>query len=400
MFEELISNNSENWQNLLLVSALILVAAFVIYLVTIFLIKKISRREDNPLKETTHKKFRSPLLIFLLSIALSIILSAWDGEYVIITYLLHFLKVAIIFAATWLIISTIKLGKELLLRPYNIEEKDNLRARKVTTQFRIVERIVITIIIIIALSIALMTFESIRQIGVSLFASAGVAGIIIGFAAQKLLANVLAGIQIALAQPMRLDDVVIVEGEWGWIEEINLTYVVVRIWDKRRLVVPTTYFIEKPFQNWTRETAEILGTVFIYTDYTVPFNKLREELTRILEADKNWDGKVNVLQVTNATEKTVEVRALMSAVDSPTAWDLRVSVREKLISFLQEHYPESLPRTRLVLETEQEKEQEKEKPEVKEQEKEQGKDQFGEKEQGKDNPGEKEDQARNEADRS
>ncbi|MDT8430438.1 MAG: mechanosensitive ion channel [Bacteroidales bacterium] len=358
MIEELISNKSDNWQNMLIISALILVAAIVVYLVSIVLIKKFSKREDNPLKKTTHKKFRTPLLVFLLSIALSIVFSAWDGEYEFITYLLHFLKVVIIFAATWLIISTIKLGKELLLRPHNIDEKDNLRARKVTTQFRIIERILITIIIIISLSIALMTFESIRQIGVSLFASAGVAGIILGFSAQKLLANVLAGIQIALAQPIRLDDVVIVEGEWGWIDEINLTYVIVRIWDKRRLVVPTTYFIEKPFQNWTRESADILGTVFIYTDYTVPFDKLRAELTRILEADSNWDGKVNVLQVTNATEKTVEVRALMSAIDSPTAWDLRVSVREKLISFLQEHYPESLPRTRLVIEKEQDKVQE------------------------------------------
>jgi small-conductance mechanosensitive channel len=269
--------------------------------------------------------------------------------------------VIIIFATTWLIIRIIKLGKELLLRPYDFDEKDNLQARKITTQFRIIERILITIIIIIALGIALMTFESIRQIGVSLFASAGVAGIIVGFAAQKLLANVLAGIQIALAQPMRLDDVVIVEGEWGWIDEINLTYVVVRIWDKRRLVVPTTYFIEKPFQNWTRQTAEILGTVFIYTDYTVPFDKLREELTRILESDSNWDGKVNVLQVTNTTEKTVEVRALVSAADSPSAWDLRVNVREKLVTFLQENYPDSLPRTRLVLEKEKEQEEKKKK---------------------------------------
>jgi small-conductance mechanosensitive channel len=140
-----------------------------------------------------------------------------------------------------------------------------------------------------------------------------------------------------------------VEGEWGWIEEITLTYVVIRIWDKRRLVVPTTYFIEKPFQNWTRVSSDILGTVFIYTDYTVPFDGLREELTRILKSDENWDGNVNVLQVTNATEKTVEIRALMSAVDSPTAWNLRVNVREKLIDFLQKNYPESLPKSRLLL---------------------------------------------------
>jgi small-conductance mechanosensitive channel len=194
-----------------------------------------------------------------------------------------------------------------------------------------------------------MTFDSIRRIGVSLFASAGVAGIIIGFAAQKLIASVLAGFQIALTQPIRIDDVVIVENEWGWIEEITLTYVVVRIWDKRRLILPSTYFIENPFQNWTRVSADILGTVFIYTDYTVPVDELRSEFTRILEESDLWDGQTNVMQVTNATDKTLEIRALMSTADSPTAWDLRVLVREKLIHFLQQNYPESLPRTRIEM---------------------------------------------------
>ena len=140
---------------------------------------------------------------------------------------------------------------------------------------------------------------------------------------------------------------VIVENEWGWIEEINLTYVVVRIWDKRRLVVPVTYFIEKPFQNWTRTTAEILGTVFLYTDYNVPLNALREEVTRLLGTTKLWDGQVNVLQVTDAKERTLEVRVLVSAVDSPSAWDLRVFLREKLVEFLQKNYPQSLPKTRI-----------------------------------------------------
>ena len=194
-----------------------------------------------------------------------------------------------------------------------------------------------------------MTFDSIKQVGLSIFASAGLAGVILGLAAQKMLGTVLAGFQIAVTQPIRLEDVVIVEGEWGWIEEITLTYVVVRIWDKRRLVVPTTYFIEKPFQNWTRVSADILGTVYIYTDYTVPFEALRTELTKILKSDKNWDGNVNVLQVTNSTEKTVEIRALMSAADSPTAWNLRVNVREKLIEYLQDKYPKSLPKTRFII---------------------------------------------------
>ncbi len=260
---------------------------------------------------------------------------------------MHLLKLFIIFFITWVIIRLIKLGRDIVLLRYDISEKDNLKARRVYTQFKIIERILVFIVIVIAIAVALMTFEQIRRIGVSLFASAGVAGIILGFAAQKLIGNVLAGFQIAMAQPIRIDDVVIVEKEWGWIEEITLTYVVVRIWDKRRLILPTTYFIEKPFQNWTRVSADILGTVFIYTDYTVPIDKLREELTRVLQSDKNWDGKVNVLQVTDSTEKTMEIRALMSAADSPSAWDLRVNVREKLIDFLQKNYPESLPKSRI-----------------------------------------------------
>ncbi len=355
MIEELLIPENENWKQLLLISSIVIVIALAIYFIAIQLIKRFSKRDDNNLTKDTHKKFRSPVIIFLLSAAMSIIISSWKLENEWAGYLNHMINLVIIFAVTWLLIKIIQLGRTTLLKRYDQSEKDNLKARKMHTQFRIIERILIAIVIIIALSIALMTFEGIRRIGVSLFASAGVAGIILGFAAQKLIGNVLAGFQIALAQPIRLDDVVIVEGEWGWIDEINLTYVVVRIWDKRRLIVPTTYFIEKPFQNWTRESAEILGTVFVYTDYTVPFDKLREELTRILKSDSNWDGKVNVLQVTNATEKTVEVRALMSAVDSPTAWDLRVNVREKLIGFLQKNYPGSLPRTRLVMEPEQEK---------------------------------------------
>ncbi len=195
-----------------------------------------------------------------------------------------------------------------------------------------------------------MTFEKIRQLGVSIMASAGVIGIIAGFAAQKSIATLFAGIQIAITQPIRLDDVVIVENEWGWIEEITLTYVVVRIWDLRRLVLPITYFIERPFQNWTRVSADILGTVFLYMDYTVPVRVIREELQKIVKGSDLWDGKVCGVQVTDATQQTVEVRALVSAVDSSKAWDLRCLVREKLLEFLQNKYPDSLPKTRVELE--------------------------------------------------
>jgi len=236
------------------------------------------------------------------------------------------------------------------LKQFDISQENNLRARKVYTQLNILQKIVNFIIIILGIGLILVSFEPIRKIGVGLFASAGVAGIIIGFSAQKAIGTLVAGIQIAFAQPFRLDDAVVVEGEWGWIEEINLTYVVVRIWDQRRLVLPTTYFFEKPFQNWTRTSADIIGSVFIYTDYSVPFDALREELDRILENTPLWDKKVKVLQVTDAKERTVESRILVSAKNSPTAWDLRVHVREKMIEFLQKNYPTALPRTRVVLE--------------------------------------------------
>jgi small-conductance mechanosensitive channel len=259
------------------------------------------------------------------------------------------LNVTITFTIAWLFMSVINVGKNLLLKQFDISSKDNLEARKLYTRFSILERIIFVIVIFIAIAAALMNFQSIRRIGISLFASAGIAGIIIGFAAQKLIGTFLAGVQLAITQPIRIDDVVIVEGEWGWIEEINLTYVVVRIWDKRRLIVPTTYFIEKPFQNWTRVSADIMGTVFIYTDYTVPLNNIRTELERLVRENENWDGKVVNLQVTDATETTVEMRILVSAKDSPSVWNLRVYLREKLIEYIKNNYPDCLPKSRLVI---------------------------------------------------
>ncbi len=258
-------------------------------------------------------------------------------------------SVLFIVSIAWLLISALRTAKRVFLDNFDTSAEDNLRSRKFHTQFNILERVVMAVIVIIAIGAVFMLFEEVRKFGISLFASAGVAGIIIGFAAQKFIGAVIAGLQIAITQPIRLDDVVIIEGEWGRIEEITLTYVVVKIWDLRRLIVPSTYFFEKPFQNWTRTSADILGTVFIYTDYHVSFDALREELTRVLEATPLWDKKVNVLQVTDARQNGVEVRALMSAKDSPTAWDLRVHVREKLIAFLQKNYPESLPKTRILV---------------------------------------------------
>lgn len=299
-------------------------------------------------------KYYSRLVIPLL-ISLALALSKfflheeskeWEGIW---AYLPKVNTVLIILGFTWCFLILSQILKGSLLRQYDISIEDNLKARKIYTQINILQKVINFIIIIFGLGLILLSFESIRQIGVGLFASAGVAGIIIGFSAQKAIGTLIAGIQIAFAQPFRLDDAVVVEGEWGWIEEINLTYVVVRIWDQRRLVLPTTYFLEKPFQNWTRTSADIIGSVFIYTDYTISFDAMRQELDRILEATPLWDKKVKVLQVTDSKELTVETRILVSAKNSPTIWNLRVHVREKMIEFIQKNYPEALPKSRVVL---------------------------------------------------
>jgi small-conductance mechanosensitive channel len=259
----------------------------------------------------------------------------------------HFLAIWFIIGVAWLIIRIFAILKIIILSRYKLDVKDNLEARRISTKLGVIQRVLIVIVFILAASAILITFDKVRQIGVSILASAGIAGIIIGFAAQRSLATLIAGIQIAITQPIRIDDVVIVENEWGWIEEITLTYVVIRIWDQRRLVVPITYFIERPFQNWTRTSAELLGTVYLYADYGIPVDELRQELEKIVNASPIWDKRVAKIQVTNATEKTVEMRALISAENSSNAWELRCLVREKLIEFMQRNYPESLPRIRL-----------------------------------------------------
>ncbi|QJT10497.1 mechanosensitive ion channel family protein [Oceanidesulfovibrio marinus] len=261
----------------------------------------------------------------------------------------HAFTICWIGALAWVVIAAVDLGESLLLSRFDLDKRDNLRARQIVTKLKVFKRIAVVIIIILALAGALMTFQSVRAVGASLLASAGVAGIMLGFSAQKTIATIFAGVQIALTQPIRIDDVVVVEGEWGRIEEITFTYVVVAIWDQRRLILPITYFIDHPFQNWTRTRADILGTVFLYTDYAVDIDGLRAELTRIVqeEAENLWDGRLAILQVTDARERDLELRALVSASDGSKAWDLRCLVRERLIEYLRREQPEALPRVRI-----------------------------------------------------
>jgi hypothetical protein len=259
-------------------------------------------------------------------------------------------SLALIGTVAFILVQFVNAMAQLVLRRFPLDVADNRHARGVYTQVTVLKKIAVSVIAVFAIASMLMVFQSVRQFGTAMIASAGVAGIVIGFAAQKSLGTLMAGIQIALTQPFRVDDVVIVEGEWGNIEEITLTYVVVRIWDLRRLVVPITVFLEKPFQNWTRTSADILGTVFLRVDYAVPVDAVREELTRILEASPLWDRKVNVLQVTDAKERVLELRALASSSDAGKSWDLCCQVREKLVLFIRENYPGSLPRLRATVE--------------------------------------------------
>jgi small-conductance mechanosensitive channel len=253
----------------------------------------------------------------------------------------------IVFGSALLIYRLIGTLFVALREQFDVNTPDNLKARQATTQIIVLERLVTVAIVVIAVAIALMTIPEVRRFGTSLLASAGVAGLVIGFAAQQSIANVLAGIQIAITQPLRIDDAVVIDGEWGWVEEITLTYVVVRIWDRRRLVVPISYLLQKPFQNWTRSSSSVIGTVIIHADYTVDVATLRLEQSRLLAVNPLWDGQVDVVQITDTTQETVVIRSLVSAENSSKAWDLRCELREKLIRWLQETQPGALPRKRM-----------------------------------------------------
>ncbi len=263
--------------------------------------------------------------------------------------LAHAFTIAIILAIGWIAQQTVHATKVLILRRYRTSKADNFYARRVHTQVDVLAKILSFFVVLLTLAAVSLTFEGAKIIGNSLLASAGVASIVLGLAAQKTIGNLFSGIQIALTRPICLEDAIFIEGEWGWIEEINLTYVVVRIWDLRRLVVPITYFTEKSFQNWTRNSAEIIGDVVIYTDYAVPVEAIRRELDRILDETSLWNRNIRVLQAIDCQEHMLQLRALMTGKDAPTTWELRCHVREKLVTWLASEYPDALPRTRMEL---------------------------------------------------
>jgi len=335
------------------ISAAILTGAAATGLLVQFLLytvlQRFSKGKPGSLQRLLLENTKYPARYVFPLIALSIALPFTPLPEPSIPYIGRALNLCLIAAVGWAFVVAIQVISGLLTFRYSIDVEDNLHARRIRTQTLVLQRTAVVMIIVITAAAMLMTFPNARQLGTSIFASAGVAGLVVGMAARSTFAGIIAGLQVALTQPIRIDDSVVVEGEWGWIEEIETTYVVVRLWDLRRLIVPLTYFIERPFQNWTRTTSEIIGTVFLYVDYSLPVAPVREEFHRILKDTKLWNGRTAAFQVTDFTERAMQLRAIMSANNSPAAFDLRCLVRERLIAFLQQNYPESLPLNRAQL---------------------------------------------------
>ena len=329
---------------LALATALIL--ALVLAEVLAAVTRAVGRR--TPLADQLSRRARRPVRIVL------VVALVWIGLRVAtpdpkphwMGWLQHLLLIALILAGAWLVGALAFVAEDAALARFRTDSRDNRHVRRIRTQITVLRRLTVLVLAVAAITASLFTFNEARVFGAGVLASAGVISVIIGLAAQSSLSNVVAGLQLAFTDAIRLDDVVVVDGVWGRIEEITMTYVVVHVWDDRRLILPSTYFTSTPFENWTRRAADLLGTVELDVDWTVPVGRMRAELMRLLQATELWDHRVGVLQVTEAVGGRVRVRALASAADAPTLWDLRCAVREGLVAWLQREHPEALPRTR------------------------------------------------------
>jgi small-conductance mechanosensitive channel len=338
-------NSATDWALAAAILAAAVIIALLLHAVLLWLARRVMGERESFLR-TVLAVTRGPTRLGLLLVALAIALPMTTLPSDTAEVLSRVLTLATICLLGWVALTALHIGADLYLRRFRLDLPDNLSARKHITQVRVLERILEVVIVLLTIGFALLTFDSVRQFGVTLFASAGVAGIIGGLAARPVLSNFFAGIQLAVAQPIRIDDAVTVENESGTIEEITFSYVAVKLWDLRRMVVPLSYFIEKPFQNLTRTGGELIGTVFFYVDHTAPVEAIRNKLAEIAGQSKLWNGKVLSLQVSDCKETTIELRALVSANTGSALWDLRCEVREKLIDYLQRDYPGALPRRR------------------------------------------------------
>ena len=322
-----------------------LIAAYVL----MYLLQHVLKRFQFGLPHAIMRRIREPVLLLAPVATVLVALplahfTAVPGQFVD-----HSALLVMIATLGWLCIRLFDAWRDTLVQRHRIDVADNLRARRVITQVAILRRIALALVLIATGSSMLMTFPQVRSIGATLFASAGAAGLLLGLAARPVFTNILAGLQVALTEPIRIDDVVVVEGQWGWIEEIRSTYVVVRVWDLRRLVLPLAYFIENPFENWTRHTADLLATVTLYVDYSAPVQELRDYCHKVVQGSGLWDGKAWAFQVTDAGPQTLQLRALMGVHNSGDSWDIRCLVREKLIDYLQRNHPDCLPKSRVLL---------------------------------------------------
>jgi small-conductance mechanosensitive channel len=316
--------------------------AFVIFRLT----RWINARHPNSVRTAALRRLRGPVraLVPLLLMVASL-------HYVKVSVsaavdIRHAISILLVGVVAWGLARLAEAIEDAVLYYYHIDAVDNLKARRLQTQIRVFRRIIVVVIALIALAVMLFSFPSVRLAGAGVLASAGIISIIAGIASKPVASNVIAGIQIALSQPIRLDDVVVIQGHWGRVEEISLTYVVVRVWDLRSLVLPISYFITNPFENWTKTTSDILGIVHIELDYTAPVAVIREQYLSILASSPDWDGSVARMQVTQLGVSTMQLRFVMSSPDSSRSWNLECELREKMILFLQQKYPEVLPRVR------------------------------------------------------
>ena len=340
---DLIDYKNSPW---LLILATGLVGLIISFLV-IKIIKITSVKKDWKVVKAISQNLTNVLYFFIPLLLITISTKAFSLSHPEFDWTHALSKTLLIAVSTWLTTRIVVIVEKILIDELDFETEDNNHARRMFTKIKFIKRMITILVILIGISVLLLSFESVRQYGIGLLTSAGIFSVIIGFAAQKSLANLMAGIQIAFTQPIKIDDVVIVEGEWGRIEEINLTYVVVNIWDLRRLVLPITYFIEKPFQNWTRNESNLIGTAFFYLNYKTPVQTLRDKLEEILKSTPLWDGRSWALQVTDTQDQMMVVRAIMSARSSSQAFDLRCLIREKMIEFIVAELPDALPSHRV-----------------------------------------------------
>lgn len=332
------------WLNPLIAALIGVVAALVVHRIGRAVLYRVVRFSTLFTQVVRHCERPMQLVLPLLALQ-----AVWQGapdDLRGIASVRHVNGLLLIAALAWLAIGAVRGVAAGIIELHPADVADNLQARRIHTQTRVISRIVSGALLVAGLAFMLMTFPGARQLGASLLASAGVAGLVAGIAAKSVFSNLIAGLQIALSQPLRIDDVLIVKGEWGRVEEITGSYVVMRLWDQRRLIVPLQWFIENPFENWTRTNAELLGTVMLWVDYTLPVEPLRAEAQRLCEAAPQWDGRACSVQVVEASERAMQLRVLVSARSSGDAWDLRCLLREKLIEFIAREHPQALPRVR------------------------------------------------------